>query len=376
MRILVASDSELLADEIRQFLLDGGHGCTHAPVFSLDRAVERVVQVQPQGVVLVIPPEPEHALAVLQEIQETAPIRVLAVGPANDPKLILRALHQGAYCYIDQQQFREELRSAFRRLQVEAPPPVKHGRIISVLGSSGGSGASTVAVNVATCLAQEHRRCALLDLKLESGDLAALLDLHPAHTVADFCRHAARMDASMFERCFAQHSTGVHLLAAPPTYDDRNLVTPRGVRKALVMARGAFPYVVVDLERSGQEHVQALYQSDLILVVMRLDFVSVRQTRRILDYLESLQIDSGRVHLAVNRHLQPQELRVSDVEQTLKKKVRYFIPDDPKTVNQANNRGVPVVLEKPRARVSRSLHDLAQSVNGRHQPASNHGDSR
>ena len=70
-----------------------------------------------------------------------------------------------------------------------AAQPSEAGRMIAVLAPSGGSGSSTLAVNVATVLAKEHKSAALIDLKLQAGDLAALLDLKPTYTLADLCQN-------------------------------------------------------------------------------------------------------------------------------------------------------------------------------------------
>ena len=91
------------------------------------------------------------------------------------------------------------------------------GKVIAVLAPSGGSGSSTLAVNVATVLAKQHKSAVLIDLKLETGDLAALLDLKPTYTLADLCQNVARMDRSLFERSLARHASGVQLLAPPAT---------------------------------------------------------------------------------------------------------------------------------------------------------------
>jgi pilus assembly protein CpaE len=83
-----------------------------------------------------------------------------------------------------------------------------------------------------------------------------------------------------------------------------------------------------------------------------------------LEHLADIGIDRERVRLVVNRYGQPKELPASSAEQALGVKVLHYIPDDPKTINRANNKGIPVVLESPKARVSRSITQIAMSVNG------------
>ncbi len=245
------------------------------------------------------------------------------------------------------------------------------GRVIAVLAPSGGSGSSTLAVNLAAVLAKQHETAALLDLKLETGDLAALLNLKPTYTLADLCHNIARMDRTLFERSLTRHATGVYLLGAPRHYDDIAQVTAEGVHQALALAKSSFPYVVVNLDHSFRpEQVEVLREANVVLLVLRLDFASLRNVRRALDHVERLGVASDRIRLVVNRYGQPKEIPVSKAEEALGQKVFHCVPDDPRSVNRANNNGVPVVLESPRAAVSRSVTKLATEVNGR--PPHNH----
>src|SRR5262249_22115981 len=143
-------------------------------------------------------------------------------------------------------------------------------------------------------------------------------------------------------------------------------VTAEGVRKTLGMARLIFPYVVMDLDHSFHpEQVEAIRQANLVLIVFRLDFASLRNARRTLDYLDKLAIGRDRIQFVVNRYGQPKEVPFAKAEEALGVKISHYIPDDPKSVNRANNDGVPVVIESPSTKVSRSVAKLAASVNGK-----------
>ena len=89
---------------------------------------------------------------------------------------------------------------AVTRLRSGRATPLLSGKVIALLGASGGSGCSTLAVNFATALAREYRWTLLVDLAvLQGGDLSALLDLKPAHTLADLCHSGNRLDPAMVE---------------------------------------------------------------------------------------------------------------------------------------------------------------------------------
>ena len=134
----------------------------------------------------------------------------------------------------------------------------------------------------------------------------------------------------------------------------------------LAMSRVRFPYVVADLESNfGEEQAEALWQSDLVVLVLRLDYTSVRNTRRVLDGFIELGIGVDHVVLAANGCGQRRQLRLRQAEEALGMKIAHRIPSDPARVNRAINRGVPVALYYPAAKVSRSIATLATRLNGR-----------
>jgi Flp pilus assembly CpaE family ATPase len=77
-------------------------------------------------------------------------------------------------------------------------------------------------------------------------------------------------------------------------------------------------------------------------------------------------IGQDRVRVVVNRYGQPKEVPAAKAEEALGCKIHHFVPDEPKTINRANNNGVPAVLDSPSARVSRSVTELTMSINGKH----------
>jgi pilus assembly protein CpaE len=96
--------------------------------------------------------------------------------------------------------------------------------------------------------------------------------------------------------------------------------------------------------------------------VLRLDIVSLHNASRALEHLDGLGITAERVRLVVNRYRQPKELPVRKAEQVLGMNFFHLVPDEPARVNASINNGVPVVIERPRAKVSQSIIELAERV--------------
>jgi pilus assembly protein CpaE len=367
MRAYIISDHEATAGRVREALLRAGCDCPPGQVVPLSRSAEAAGAGAGDLIVFVLTPDPPRALAVLAGLRPQPGAGVLAVGPTADARLVLRALRGGAADFVDEAELEGELRAALSRLRSASGTQAEPGRLIALLAPSGGSGSSTLAVNVATVLAKEHKTAALLDLKHANGNLADLLDLRPTHTLADLCANVASLDRAMFERSLVRHSSGVHLLAPAHHFADVNHVTPEGVRHAVGLARDLFPYVVADLDYGFRdEEAQVLRVADVILLVLRLDFSALRHAQRALEYLQHLGIGPERVRLVANCYGRPKEVPAKKAEEALGMKIYHYVPDDPKNVNRANNSGVPLVIESPWAKVARSLSALAHGINGRH----------
>lgn len=365
-QVLMVSDHDASAQAVRQALIGGGIDCPADHILSPEGAISRLVKTQPDLVVAVLGPHRERVLDAIPKLGVKPPSRMIVVGPATDPKMVLRVLRGGADEYVDESDLDTELAAALSRC-LSASGLDQSGKLIAILSPSGGCGSSTVAVNIATSLAQQHKEVALLDMKLESGDLAALLDLKPGHTLADLCQNVTRLDRALFDRVLTRHENGVHLLAAPRQLVDVPSVTADGISQAVALARATYPYVIVDLEHAFRdEQMAVLKAADVILVVLRLEFAALRNTHKALEHLERSGVAKDRFRLVVNRYGQPKEVPAAKAEEALGRKIDCYLPDDPKTVIRANNNGVPVVVEAPAAKVSKGLMKLASDVNGRH----------
>ncbi len=374
MRALIVGDHESLNARVREVVLRSGVGYGVVDVVPFASVPVGAGCVHYELTVVVLPSDPASGLEALRDIRNVSKSILLAVGPANDAKLVLRALRQGVSEYVDQDDLEAELEASLVRLRVKQNARASNGRIIGLLAASGGSGSSTLAANLAVLLARWHAQSALIDLRLAAADQAVLLDLKPTHTLADLCRNVNRMDRNMFQQSLVRHTSGVHLLAAPPAFDDIAAVTPQGVRQVLALARTVFPYVVLDLDRPVRpEQLAAVLQADLLLLVLRLDLASLRNARRTLDYLKEVGVAEERIRGVANRYGQPKELPSRKVEQALGVTILHYVPNDPARMNLAANKGVPVVLERPRARISKSLVKLAAQVNALQEPYRHNG---
>jgi pilus assembly protein CpaE len=366
MRAMIVSDNENANAEILPVLQRAGCECELIASNPLQPAIDQVCRSSGHLLVLVLSPEPEAPLALLHAVRPRFKGNILAVGNAATPKLYSRAIREGADHFIDEGEIKEILDALIARLRTQASNDSRWrqpGRLFAVVSTSGGGGASTVAANMATVLAQQHQRCALIDLNLGGGDQAPLLSLKPAHSLAELCANLDRMDRLMLERALVPHESGVQLLTPTLSFPEIKMVTLAGVEKVLRLARSMFPFVVAELDDCFHpEQLQTMEVADVLILVFHLDFTSLRNTRIALDYLEQAGIDLNKIKLVANRTDQPQELPERKVAEVLGSSIHLRIPDDVKTINRANNDGIPAVIQAPNSRFSKSVLQLVAGL--------------
>ncbi|MGE3317641.1 MAG: CpaE family protein, partial [Planctomycetaceae bacterium] len=240
------------------------------------------------------------------------------------------------------------------------------GRFITVCGSSGGSGRTFLATNLAVALSRTQSRACLLDLDLQGGDAAASLNLKPRYSVCDLCQNIEQLDQKMFEQSLLEHSTSLSVLASPERWFDGERLSAEGLQKLLRLSRASFTDIVIDLNCFWQhEYTELLQQSSAVLFVLRQDFAAVRNARRALVQLERMGVDKSHIHIVANFHGQPKEIDEAKVESALDAKIRHRLPWDPKTVNLCVNCGTPVVLEAPGSQLANAIVNIAYVLDGR-----------
>jgi len=348
---------------MRNVLVRHSYVCDVQDIIGLSESAT-VVPRDTDLVVFHISSDHDQSLALLSQLRRVTTGRIIAVGPKEDARLILQTLHDGAEHYLDEGDVEQGLRDTLAKLEsLRALSLHEPGRLVCVIKPSGGSGCSTIAANLAVLFAQKHQRCALLDFDLFSDDLTALLNLKPTTTLADLEKYSTKMDRSVYERSLTHHGTGVSLLASSRFPEDLSLISSRCIRETVDWTRAIFTHAVVDVGQPFHElKLEVLRTADNILMVFRLDFTSLRNVKRDVEHLEKNGVSRERIVLVVNRHAQSKELSAAEAEESLGMKVSYHIADDPSTANEANNKGVPLVVDSPRSKIGNGIALLAKGL--------------
>jgi len=245
------------------------------------------------------------------------------------------------------------------------PPPSMGGdhKVITVFSSKGGCGKSFVASNLAIALASRTKgEVAMVDLDLQFGDLAIMLQLFPARTIYDAAQNLERLDSEAIRGYLTPHRSKVFLLAAPLEPGLAETISADAVTKIVRLLKESFRYVVIDSPPSFTDHVlAALDESEECVLMTSMDVPSIKNMKLSLQTLNLLGFGRDRIRLILNRADSKVGLTVQAVEKTLGTNVDVSIPSS-RDVSVSINRGTPLVVDNPKSPVVSSIFKLLEII--------------
>jgi len=225
------------------------------------------------------------------------------------------------------------------------------------VNAKGGSGATTVAVNLALALQSIQHSTALVDLA-PLGHCALHLNLKPAFTVSDAITNLHRLDSSLLDSFMARHTGGLQVLAgaavpAPiePSASD--------FARLFDMMAGLFRYIVVDASSRLDSSTRLVSNlSERVLLVAHADVASLWSAGRVAQYLGE-HGSRDRFALVLNRYRKVSGFNEAETEAAIGAPVLWRIPNQYFAVSAAIDRGVPVI-QQGSTEIARSITGLAE----------------
>ncbi|WP_417850624.1 AAA family ATPase [Thalassoglobus sp.] len=371
MKALLVSDNIWVTSKLQTLLNNSKllESCVH-----LQRPHNITAQQSTEGdfnvLFLVLSDDLECAKGDLSFLKLALHTYVVAVGAVASPEVMIELLHSGADDFLNtERDLEDQLEKILKNLKTRHGITQKPSNVISILGASGGVGTSSVAVNIATLIA-ETSQTGLIDLVLEGGDLDKLLGLKPTHTIRELCQNSSGIDHNLIERSVVNHSSGVSLLAAGNSSGNAPAVDIEMIHQFTDLCRELFKNLVFDLGSPRQvgNHPKLLEQSKLILLLFRPDFPSICNARQQLEQIESMGTGQEKVIPVANFQGMPIQIPIDKAEVMLGRKVQFAIPYDPSLMNLCANCGVPAVLESPKSKFTRSLKTIVEKFSEEKSP--------
>lgn len=249
------------------------------------------------------------------------------------------------------------------------------GRVVAVFSGKGGVGKTTVSVNLAASLAGAGQSVTLVDLDLQFGDVAMMLDMVPRRSIVDVSMVGDAVDFSTLTSCLdsyhgARMKKPIRTLAAPSRPEQAEYVKPVHVEACLRLLRELSPVTVVDTCHTLDDvTLSVLDQADDIVMITTPELPTIKNVRLSLDLMSGLGYRTEGIHLVVNRADSDGSISIKEVEKAVGMRVCATIPRDERLAITAANRGVPFVISNPRAEISLAMGRLASYLIPGQEPA-------
>jgi pilus assembly protein CpaE len=394
IRVLIVDDIAETRENIRKLLQFESDVDVTGTARSGKEGIQLAQELDPDVVLMDINMPDIDGITATEVIRQKSPhIQVLILSVQSDGNYMRKAMLAGARDFLTKPPMGDELISAVRRAgemafaerakgaqqrlvaaavggsPVSMPgfAPAANGKIITVYSPKGGTGCTTIAVNLAIALHNEDTRTVLVDANLQFGDIAVFVNEQGKNTILELAPRVDELEAEVIEEILIKHeASGIRILAAPQRPEMAEKVSADQFAKVLQFLQRMYSYVVVDTSSILTDVVLSTIDiSDVIVLVTTQEIPAIKNARLFLDLLQTMGIQKGKIVFAMNRYDKRIAITPERVSDNLKHEVSVTIPLDEKIVITAVNKGVPFMLDNKSQPVGRSIFSLAEVVRAR-----------
>ncbi|MCL4531433.1 MAG: response regulator [Chloroflexi bacterium] len=390
IRVLIVDDVADTRENVRKLLQFEADIDVVGAARSGKEGIQLSQELDPDVVLMDINMPDIDGISATETIRHKAPhIQVVILSVQGDQNYMRRAMLAGARDFLTKPPMGDELVSAIRRAaemariergkstQVRLPSSapsgttvspttmgLPQGKIVTVYSPKGGTGCTTLAVNLAIALHNEDTRVVLVDGNLQFGDVAVFVNEQGKNTVVDIAPRVDELEPDIIEEIMIKHEpSGIRILAAPQRPEQAEKVSAEQFSKILNYLRQLYAYVVVDTAPILTDiTLSAIDASDVIVLVTTQDIPAIKNARLFLDLLQTMGVEREHIVFTMNKFDKRIAITPERVGENLKQEVKAVIPLDERVVIPAVNRGVPFMLDNKAQPVARGIFGLAEAV--------------
>ena len=374
--VMVVDDSYETRSNVKQLLSFSRNIRVTAEAASGEEAIVLAGEMRPDVILMNINMPGMDGIKATEEISMNMPETVVVImSVQGETEYVRKAMTAGAREYLCKPFSGDELsetivrayENEMKRREKITPSSGKQqmrSRVITIFSTKGGVGKTTIASNLAVSMARtSKKRVALLDLDLQFGDVAIMLNVSVKNTISDLVKEFGQMDESLIDDYLVTHFSGVRVLPAPVKPEYADYITANHIEKIINILRESYNYIIIDTSASFHETVlTSLDMSDMILVVSTLDLPTIKNVKSGLDVMETLNYPREKIHVVLNKASEQFGIRYRDFEDVLHKQIWAYVPEDSQTVVTSVNKGFPFVMTRTETKVARAIIDMGNEL--------------
>ena len=392
IRVLIVDDIAETRENVRKLLQFESDVDVVGTARTGREGIQLAGELDPDVILMDINMPDIDGISATEQIRQKSPhIQVVILSVQGDPNYMRRAMLAGARDFLTKPPMGDDLISAIKRAgemahaerskggkqqMASSGPgmnmmagftPTTKGKIIVVYSPKGGTGCTTVAVNLAIALNNEDTRTVLVDGNLQFGDVAIFVNEQGKNTVLDIAPRVDDLDSEIVDEILVKHeASGIRILAAPqkPEYAER--ISADQFTRVLQFLQNMYSYIVVDTSTILTDVVLATIDiSDVLVLITTQEIPSIKNARALLDLLQTMGVSKERIVFAMNRYDKRISITPERVSENLKHEIAAIIPFDEKVAITAVNRGVPFMLDNKSQPIGKGILSLAEAVRAR-----------
>jgi pilus assembly protein CpaE len=296
-------------------------------------------------------------------------VRVVVIGKTADAEFYEALRERGVLEYFIAPANPEEVRKTLilGTSGAKAALAGPQGAVISCMSAASGDGASTLAMNLAACLADISRQpVVLVDMDYQFGLISKSLELVTPFGIRELFDHPERgLDQMLISKMLVEYKPNLSIIAAPSDLRLLPAIRPDAVRDLIGILRSQFAYVIIDVPHVWTSWTAStLTYSTHTIMVAQLWLRSLTHAARLLAAWHSVGIDRESVSLVINRSGAKfkEAITTQDFERICHHKINAAIHNDVKAITYAENKAKTLFETDHDSTVKHQILQLAQSL--------------
>ena len=261
---------------------------------------------------------------------------------------------------------REVLEGALQRVQLSKQRQATghaQGAVVAVTGHKGGSGTTTIAINLAVALEElSAERYALVDLGRPFPDIGNFLDRDSTYDLVDVIHNLDSLDQSFFQRIMQPYGNNLDILHGISDFKEQDSLDLEGVGKISASPRALPAYRGGPGPFIDELFFRVFQEADLVLMLTELNVPNIRNLRKLWPTLKDWDQGRKKLKVVVNRYDKGNDLGMRELEMIIGEPPLAILAHDYQPLIEAINKGVPLAKVGPRSKLYLGLKEVAQKI--------------
>ncbi|MCF0141153.1 MAG: AAA family ATPase [Mogibacterium sp.] len=334
-----------------------------------EKNLRGIAKMYIEAVVLYTLHPDEDDYIYLKKLTSAYPKLVIAlICDTTDPSVYSKAMQVDVNVVVSRDADEEELvrlvtEEALRKRQrYGGGGRMTESDVIAIFSTKGGTGKTTVAVNMAASLAKIGKRVCVIDLDLQFGDVGVFMNIPRTETISDLM-YNNDLSSKSIDSYLYKHESGVNVLCAPNSPEEADAILPEHLEKIIQVIRDKFDYTILDLPPILDDNTIAVIEvADYIWFITNPEISTLKNSKVCMNILQNLSLDE-KIRIVLNKD-DDSSIKQDNVRKVLGTDIELAIPYDYNTAVTAVNRGKPFVISSPRSKASKAFEKYIKKYDG------------